>query len=76
MSGVPRILIVGANGQIGTELAVALAQQHDDANVITSDISPQGRVPALRHEMLDCTDAGTGGRACPAAGHSGNGPGT
>jgi nucleoside-diphosphate-sugar epimerase len=53
----PRILIVGANGQIGTELAVALAARHGDANVITSDIAPQGRVPALRHEMLDCTDA-------------------
>ncbi|MFN7666581.1 MAG: NAD-dependent epimerase, partial [Inhella sp.] len=42
----PRILIVGANGQIGTELAVALAARHGDANVITSDIAPQGRVPA------------------------------
>jgi nucleoside-diphosphate-sugar epimerase len=53
----PRILIVGANGQIGTELAVALAQRHGDGNVITSDIAPQGRVPTLRHEMLDATDA-------------------
>ena len=48
----PKILIIGANGQIGTELAVALAAQHGDAAVITSDISPQGRVPSLRHEML------------------------
>ncbi|MBB5205472.1 nucleoside-diphosphate-sugar epimerase [Inhella inkyongensis] len=51
-----RILIVGANGQIGTELALALAERHGDANVITSDIAPQGRLPQLRHEMLDCTD--------------------
>lgn len=52
-----KILIVGANGQIGTELAVALAKRHGDANVITSDIAPTGRVPQLRHEMLDATDA-------------------
>lgn len=52
----PKILIIGANGQIGTELAAALAQRHGDGNVITSDIAPQGRVPTLRHEMLDCTD--------------------
>jgi len=52
-----KILIIGANGQIGTELALALAEQHGDANVLTSDISPQGRLPQLRHEMLDCTDA-------------------
>lgn len=54
---IEKILIVGANGQIGTELAVALAQRHGDGNVITSDIAPTGRVPQLRHEMLDATDA-------------------
>ena len=62
MSGVPRILIVGANGQIGTELAVALAQQHDDANVITSDISPQGRVPRC---AMRCSTAPTRRRSPP-----------
>ncbi len=53
----PRILIIGANGQIGTELAAELARRHGDANVITSDIAPTGRLPQLRHEMLDATDA-------------------
>lgn len=53
----PRILIIGANGQIGTELAEALAQRHGDAAVVTSDLAPQGRLPALRHEALDVTDA-------------------
>ena len=57
MSG-PRILIIGANGQIGTELAVELSQLYGDDAVITSDLSPQGRVPSLHHEMLDVTDAG------------------
>jgi len=52
-----KILIIGANGQIGTELALELAKRHGDANVVTSDIAPEGRVPALRHEMLDVTDA-------------------
>ncbi|MFY8117630.1 MAG: NAD-dependent epimerase/dehydratase family protein [Roseateles sp.] len=52
-----KILIIGANGQIGSELAVELAQRHGHDNVITSDVAPEGRVPALRHEMLDVTDA-------------------
>ena len=52
-----KILIIGANGQIGTELAEALAQRHGPAAVVTSDLAPQGRVPGLRHEALDVTDA-------------------
>ncbi|MDN3921619.1 NAD-dependent epimerase/dehydratase family protein [Roseateles violae] len=52
-----KILIIGANGQIGTELATELALRHGNEAVITSDIAPEGRVPALRHEMLDVTDA-------------------
>jgi nucleoside-diphosphate-sugar epimerase len=54
----PRILIIGANGQIGTELATELAKLHGNDAVITSDLSSQGRVPTLKHEMLDVTDAG------------------
>jgi len=54
----PKILIIGANGQIGTELALSLAQKHGFDSVITSDVAPTGRVPGLRHEMLDVTDAG------------------
>ncbi len=53
----PKILIIGANGQIGTELAEALAQRHGPAAVVTSDLAPQGRLPQLRHEALDVTDA-------------------
>ena len=51
------ILIIGANGQIGTELAQELAFRHGDSHVVTSDLAPQGRVPHLAHEMLDVTDA-------------------
>jgi len=53
----PRILIVGANGQIGTELAQALVQRHGPAAVVTSDLSAQGRVAGVAHEPLDVTDA-------------------
>jgi nucleoside-diphosphate-sugar epimerase len=56
MSRPTKILIIGANGQIGTELAQELALRHGNANVITSDLAPEGRVKALTHEMLDATD--------------------
>jgi nucleoside-diphosphate-sugar epimerase len=53
----PKILIIGANGQIGTELAEALAEHHGDDAVVTSDLAPTGRVPRLAHEALDVADA-------------------
>jgi nucleoside-diphosphate-sugar epimerase len=55
---VTKILIIGANGQIGTELAAALAYRHGDGAVVTSDLAPQGKLPQLAHEALDCTDIG------------------
>lgn len=53
-----RILIIGANGQIGTELAQVLADDHGNDAVVSSDLAPSGRVPQLRHEQLDVTDRG------------------
>jgi nucleoside-diphosphate-sugar epimerase len=53
----PRILIIGANGQIGTELAELLVKRHGADAVITSDLAPVGRVPGIAHEALDVTDA-------------------
>jgi nucleoside-diphosphate-sugar epimerase len=52
-----KILIVGANGQIGSELAEALVARHGRDAVVTSDLAPQGRVAGLAHEALDVTDA-------------------
>ncbi|HSI60157.1 MAG TPA: NAD-dependent epimerase/dehydratase family protein, partial [Ideonella sp.] len=52
-----KVLIIGANGQIGTELAEALAARDGAATVVTSDLAPQGRVPGVAHEALDVTDA-------------------
>ena len=47
-----RILIIGANGQIGSELVGALAQQHGAANVIASDIGAANVYKAARYTQL------------------------
>lgn len=52
-----KILIIGANGQIGTELTHALVQRHGPAAVVTSDLAPDGRVLGVRHEALDATES-------------------
>jgi nucleoside-diphosphate-sugar epimerase len=53
----PRILIVGGNGQIGSELAEALGSRHGAAAVVVGDMAPHGRVPGFAYERLDVTDA-------------------
>jgi len=54
----PRVLIVGANGQIGTELTQALVARHGADAVVTSDLVPDGRALGVRHEALDATEVG------------------
>jgi nucleoside-diphosphate-sugar epimerase len=51
-----RILIIGANGQIGSELAGALAQRYGADRVIASDVSPQNTYGAARYTQLDVLD--------------------
>ena len=51
-----RILIIGANGQIGSELVEALAGRHGSGNVIASDISPTNVYGAARYTRLDVMD--------------------
>lgn len=51
-----KILIIGANGQLGSELAIALAEKYGAAQVITSDIAP-AKAGHLKHEILDATNA-------------------
>lgn len=53
----PRILIIGANGQIGTELAELLVRRHGPDAVISADLAASGRVIGIAHEALDVTDA-------------------
>ena len=54
----PKILIIGANGQLGSELALALAERHGREQVVTSDVVPTGRHVHIAHEMLNVTDRG------------------
>jgi nucleoside-diphosphate-sugar epimerase len=51
-----RILIIGANGQIGSELVGALAEQHGANNVIASDIGANNVYQAARYTQLDVLD--------------------
>jgi nucleoside-diphosphate-sugar epimerase len=51
-----RILIIGANGQIGSELVGALALQHGAQNVIASDIGSTNVYGAERYLRLDVLD--------------------
>jgi nucleoside-diphosphate-sugar epimerase len=51
-----RILIIGANGQIGSELVTALADQHGADNVIASDIGLDNRFGARRYAQVDVLD--------------------
>lgn len=51
-----RILIIGANGQIGSELVSALAQRHGAANVLATDIGADNVYGAARYAQLDVLD--------------------
>jgi len=51
-----RLLIIGANGQIGSELVSALAEQHGAGNVLATDIGGHNVYGAARYAQLDVLD--------------------
>lgn len=48
-----RILVIGANGQIGSELVEALGARHGASNVIAADIGPHSLFGVERYVTLD-----------------------
>jgi nucleoside-diphosphate-sugar epimerase len=56
----PRILLTGANGQIGSELVAALRERHGPEQVVRLDLKPppaaNGRSPAGPFEVADVRD--------------------
>lgn len=52
-----KILVIGANGQIGSELVEALALQHGADNVVAADISPASLYGAKIYEIIDVMNA-------------------
>ena len=56
----PRILVTGANGQIGSELVETLRERHGSAQVVRLDLkpppSPNGQTPDAPFEVADVRD--------------------
>ena len=52
-----KTLVIGANGQIGSELVEALAEIHGEENVIAGDIGARSLAGAQRYETLDVLDS-------------------
>lgn len=52
-----RILVIGANGQIGSELVEALTAKHGAENVIAADIGARSLVGAACYETVDVLDS-------------------
>lgn len=50
------ILVIGANGQIGTELVEALTDRHGPQAVIGSDLAAHGNARGVKYEQLDVLD--------------------
>jgi len=53
-----RVLITGANGQIGSELTAALRQRYGNKEVLATDVKepPAGLQESGPFELMDCTD--------------------
>ncbi len=52
-----RVLVIGANGQIGSELVNALADRDGVENVIAADVAPPPKPHPVQFETLDVLDA-------------------
>lgn len=53
----PKVLVLGANGQIGSELIEHLALRYGRLSVLGSDLAPQGRLAGIPYRSLNVLDA-------------------
>jgi len=51
-----KALVLGANGQIGSELVESLAQRYGAQSVLASDLAAEGRVAGVPYLQLDVLD--------------------
>ena len=56
MIGMERILVIGANGQIGSELVESLVESFGVGNVVAADVGPRSLAGAEHYERLDVLD--------------------
>ncbi|HLR78105.1 MAG TPA: NAD-dependent epimerase/dehydratase family protein [Burkholderiaceae bacterium] len=56
MTDKEKILVIGANGQIGTELTEELARRYGRDRVVAADIAPEGRHADLAYESFSVLD--------------------
>src|SRR5580704_13302109 len=52
-----KVLVLGANGQIGSELVESLAARYGREAVLGSDLAPQGRVAEIPYRSLNVLDS-------------------
>ena len=52
-----KILVIGANGQLGSELIEGLADRYGVDSVLASDLTPVGRMPDIAYQPLDGLDS-------------------
>jgi nucleoside-diphosphate-sugar epimerase len=52
-----KVLVIGANGQIGSELVEYLADRYGRERILACDLEPEGRVPGVPYAVLDVMDA-------------------
>lgn len=51
-----KVLVIGANGQIGTELTASLAADRGEGNVIAADLAPPRQLRGVQFVSLDVLD--------------------
>lgn len=57
MTKAEKILVIGSNGQLGTELVEALVTMYDSSQIIAADIAPTGHNGNVAYQQFSVLDA-------------------